>query len=151
MTGDPGPIGNAALGAACAIFDDAGRVLLVRHTYGKLNWEIPGGVCMPGEDPVRGAERELHEETGLSLRAGSLSGVYFEPGHDLGAFLHFVFRFGADGRQQPVAQPPEISDVGWFALDALPVPISDLTELRIRDALGVTGAFRVVAPRVWRE
>ncbi|MEA2673920.1 MAG: hypothetical protein QOI92_1112, partial [Chloroflexota bacterium] len=37
-------VSRVAVGAACAIFDDQGRVLLVHHTYGRLNWEIPGGL-----------------------------------------------------------------------------------------------------------
>jgi 8-oxo-dGDP phosphatase len=52
-------------GAACAIFDSHGRVLLVRHTYGRLNWELPGGGSEPGEGPDETAARELREETGL--------------------------------------------------------------------------------------
>lgn len=151
MTGDPGPIGTAAIGAACAVFDAAGRVLLVRHTYGKLNWEIPGGVCLPGEDPSRGAERELEEETGLSLTGGQLSGVYFEPGHDFGPFVHFVFRFPAMPTERPIARPPEIGDVGWFGLDALPGPMSDFSELRISDALAGASEYRMIGPRAWRS
>lgn len=31
------------VGAAAFIVDGEGRVLLVKHTYGRLNWELPGG------------------------------------------------------------------------------------------------------------
>jgi 8-oxo-dGTP diphosphatase len=149
---DPDPVGSAAIGAACALFDSAGRVLLVRHTYGKLNWEIPGGACLPTEAPLDGALRELQEETGLNLRAdAALSGVYFEPGHDFGPVLHFVFRFQLYSTQRPVARPPEIGAVGWFELNALPVPMSDFTEQRIADALGAVTAYRLVTGRAWRD
>ena len=50
---------RVAFGAALVIFDSAGRVLLVHHTYGPLNWELPGGVAEPGEDPASAARREL--------------------------------------------------------------------------------------------
>jgi 8-oxo-dGTP pyrophosphatase MutT (NUDIX family) len=31
------------LEAAAAIFDEHGRVLLVKQSYGRMNWELPGG------------------------------------------------------------------------------------------------------------
>jgi 8-oxo-dGTP pyrophosphatase MutT (NUDIX family) len=46
---DEGPVQRTALGAACANFDGEGRVLLVHHTYGRLNWELPSGAAEPGE------------------------------------------------------------------------------------------------------
>ena len=47
------------MGAACAIFDGRGRILLVHHTYGRLNWELPGGIVEAGEAPDEAARREL--------------------------------------------------------------------------------------------
>lgn len=70
-----------AVGAACAIFDDRGRILLVRHTYGRLNWELPGGMAIPGEAPDETARRELLEETGMEPTLDRLTGVYFEADH----------------------------------------------------------------------
>lgn len=46
-----------------------------------------------------------------------------------------------------MTDPVEIDDVGWFALDALPRPISNRTVLRIEDALAA--AIRTVPPRTW--
>ncbi len=133
-----GPPPVIAMGGACALFDDQGRVLLVRHTYGRLNWEIPGGGAEPGESPDETAIREMREETGLDVALERLTGVYYEvgpsPGHDHGPIIHFVFRARSLDGRAPVAQPPEIGDLGWFALDALPRPISDFTERRILDA-----------------
>ena len=62
---------RVAVGAACAIFDDQGRILLVHHTYGRLNWEIPGGLVEAGESPDEGALRELVEETGVGRQPSS--------------------------------------------------------------------------------
>jgi 8-oxo-dGTP diphosphatase len=148
--GPIGPIGRFAAGAACAIFDPAGRVLLVRHTYGRHNWELPGGVVQPNEAPAAAAERELAEETALGMRAGPLTGVYFEAGHDFGPMLHFVIRVEPPPASAPVAQPPEIDKVGCFATDDLPSPISDFTERRIRDAVAGGAAFAVIDGRTWR-
>lgn len=150
MSDGIGPIGSANIGSAAAIFDDRGRVLLVRHTYGHFNWEIPGGIALPGEPPSVAAQRELREETGLDQPEGELSGVYYEPNHSFGPALHFVFRVAWDTSQAPEAMPPEIGEVGWFATDALPTPMSDFTERRIDDARSDGVAYRVITERKWR-
>lgn len=145
-------VARTALGAACAIFDAAGRVLLVHHTYGRLNWELPGGLVEQGEAPHEGALRELLEETGLRGSTGRLTGAYFEADHALGQMLHLVFRVPFDERQEPVASSPEISEVRFWPLDRLPRPISDFTERRIRDALvDARVAVARVGTRRWRE
>jgi 8-oxo-dGTP diphosphatase len=145
-------VARVAVGAACAVFDGEGRVLLVHHTYGRYNWEIPGGLVEAGESPNDGALRELVEETGLVGSLVRLTGVYLEPAHDLGPMLHFVFRCVAEPAIQPRPSSPEISEVGFWPLDGLPKPISDFTERRIRDALRV-GAAAVgrIDERRWRE
>lgn len=149
---DEGPVPRTALGAACVIFDGEGRVLLVHHTYGRLNWELPGGGAEPGETPDETAARELLEETGLRAELDRLTGVYYEPDHDFGPMLHFVFRCRWDDQLDPVAASPEVSDARYWPLDDLPTPISDFTERRIRDAVleGPVHIGRVVS-RQWRE
>lgn len=127
-------------------------MLLVRHTYGRLNWELPGGGAEGSEGPDETAVRELFEETGLRAELDHLSGVYLETDDDLGQMLHFVFRFRWHDGPDPVASSPEVSEVGYWPLDDLPRPISDFTERRIHDA-AVEGPIRVeaIARRQWRE
>ena len=144
-------IHRTALGAACAIFDDIGRVLLVHHTYGRLNWELPGGLGEEGEAPDETAKRELLEETGVNAELDRLTGVYFEPGHDLGPMLSFVFRFHWTDRLAPIVSSPEVSEVRFWPTDDLPTPISDFTERRIRDAaIDQPVSVGRVATRQWR-
>jgi 8-oxo-dGTP pyrophosphatase MutT (NUDIX family) len=134
------------------ITDGEGRVLLVHHTYGELNWEIPGGVLEVRESAEAAAVREVREETGAVVEIERLSGVYWEPGWAAGGGHHFVFRARlAAGSPPPVvADSAEISAVGWFARDALPRPISDFTVRRIDDALSDrTPSVSVVAARTW--
>jgi ADP-ribose pyrophosphatase YjhB (NUDIX family) len=126
------------IGAATAVFDAAGHVLLVRHTYGPLNWEVPGGASEPGESVLGTALRELREETGLEGKAERLTGLYWDPERDA---QHFVFRCSADG--EPVPLSPEVSACAYFALDELPRPISDFTIRRVEDA---AAARTVVLP-----
>jgi 8-oxo-dGTP diphosphatase len=148
---DGDPVQRTTFGAACTIFDDEGRVLLVHHTYGRLNWELPGGVSEPGEAPDETARRELLEETGLRAELDRLTGVYFEPGHDFGPMLHFVFTCRWNEQLDPVVASPEVSEVRYWPLGELPTPISDFTERRIRDA-AIDQPVRMgrVSTRAWR-
>lgn len=139
------------LGAASVIIDGAGRVLLVRHNYGRRNWEIPGGGSEPGESAEETARREVREEVGVEIEIAAVSGVYWEAAwRDIGGH-HFVFRAHlADGAVARPADPHEIADLGWFSADALPRPISDFTVQRIRDALKNGPALvRTIGPRTW--
>jgi 8-oxo-dGTP pyrophosphatase MutT (NUDIX family) len=43
------------------------QVLLVRHTYGHRDWDVPGGTPRRGEHPLQAARREMHEELGVWL------------------------------------------------------------------------------------
>lgn len=95
------------VGSGAAIFDADGRVLLVRHTYGRLNWEVPGGFSEPGESPIETAVREVREETGLEVVARCLTGYYYEPAEDL---IHFMFRCEPTNGAEPAPDGVEISD-----------------------------------------
>jgi 8-oxo-dGTP pyrophosphatase MutT (NUDIX family) len=48
-------------------FDHTDRVLLVRHSYGRPLWSLPGGGMNRGEQPERAAAREVAEELGCGL------------------------------------------------------------------------------------
>ena len=141
----------ALMGAAAIIVNEAGEILLVKHTYGKLNWEIPGGRAEDGESPVDTAIREVREETGLSVVAQHMTGYYFDRG---AGGLHFVFRCMVEENEMD-ARPDgaEISECGYWRPEALPRPISDFTVLRIHDALA--GAAyplpTAIGPRQWLE
>jgi 8-oxo-dGTP pyrophosphatase MutT (NUDIX family) len=150
---DPDSIARVATGAANVITDAEGRVLLVHHTYGKLNWELPGGLREADETPAENAARELREETGLIAGSLTLTGVYYERRHQLaGPFFHFVFRTAPIDERDPAPDRDEISEAAFWPLDALPVPISDFTERRIRDALsGGPVVVGRVEGRTWRE
>ena len=65
--------------SASSVVCREGKVLLVRHTYGaaKGKYLIPGGFCEEGEMPEQAAEREVYEETGLTVSSGSLIAVRF--------------------------------------------------------------------------
>jgi ADP-ribose pyrophosphatase YjhB (NUDIX family) len=61
-----------------AIIIEGDRVVLVKRAHPPLQaeWSIPGGVLEVGELVREGAIREAREETGLTVEAGELLGVY---------------------------------------------------------------------------
>ena len=76
------------------------------------------GSLEPNEDPVDGARREAHEETGLSVTPTALVGVYHRsPGVAVDTRTVFVYEATVDDANA-VPRPPEdesVMDVGWYA------------------------------------
>jgi ADP-ribose pyrophosphatase YjhB (NUDIX family) len=125
-------------------------VLLVRHSYGPRNWELPGGGRKANESTEQTVHRELREETGVEVVIERLSGVYYQPHID---HHHFVFRCHLTPDSRPRASSPEILTCGYWPLSALPRPMSDFTVRRIEYARAGPGpiSIAVVGPRRWIE
>src|SRR5271154_7456509 len=65
--------------AGALIFDQAGRLLILKPTY-KTGWTIPGGIMeADGETPWDACRREGREECGIDVRAGRLACTDFRP------------------------------------------------------------------------
>lgn len=60
------------------IFDDEGRLLLVRQREGGI-WSTPGGAIEPDERPADAVVREAWEETGLWVAPERVSATYGGP------------------------------------------------------------------------
>jgi 8-oxo-dGTP diphosphatase len=127
-----------AMGCAAALTTPDGRVLLVRRAYPPGDWVMPGGNAEADESPLLTLRREVREELGLEVEIERLSGIYYQPDHRAGEFLHFVFV--AHIPQDPVVRHPvdEIAEWSLFSRDGLPEPMSVSTRRRLDDALGGT-------------
>jgi 8-oxo-dGTP diphosphatase len=124
--------------AGALIFDQAGRLLILKPTY-KTGWTIPGGVMeADGETPWDACRREVREECGLELRAGRLACVDFRPGrpgHPGG--LRFLFDCGAvdDAALAAIAvQPEEIAEYRLVPLEAALAALRPPIRRRVRAA-----------------
>jgi len=62
---------SAKVGADAAIFDDDGRVLLVKRSD-DLSWGLIAGWVEPGESPAATVAREVEEEVGLQVTSSTL-------------------------------------------------------------------------------
>ncbi len=122
----------------------------MKHNYGKFNWELPGGLSELNESAGDTAKREVLEETGLDATVERLTGVYYEPNNDM---HHFVFTCKVVANQQPQPDTKEVTECKYWAVDDLPLPISDFTISRIQDALLIDGnrLFHIIGPRQWYE
>ena len=110
--------------AAGVILHRGGEVLLVKRRYAPRAgaWCLPAGFMEYGETPRHCALRELHEETGLRGRLGSLFGVY--AGLDdprVRAVLILYLARAAGGRLSP---GDDAVEARFFPLTRLPRAIA---------------------------
>jgi ADP-ribose pyrophosphatase YjhB (NUDIX family) len=107
--------------AGALIFDQAGRLLILKPTY-KTGWTIPGGVMeADGETPWDACRREVREECGIEVTGARLACVDFRPGrpgHPGG--IRFLFDCGAADDAVLAAirvQPEEIAEYRLVPMD----------------------------------
>jgi 8-oxo-dGTP diphosphatase len=102
------------------IFDEAGRLLILKPTY-KSGWTIPGGVMeADGESPWEACRREVREECGLDIRAGRLACMDFRrprPGKPGG--VRFLFDCGTVGGSRLAAIEVQAEEVSEYRLAPL--------------------------------
>jgi ADP-ribose pyrophosphatase YjhB (NUDIX family) len=67
-------------GASAIVADEKGRLLLHRRSDNE-RWALPGGAMDIGETIAQCAEREVREETGLTVKAYRIVGIYSDPEH----------------------------------------------------------------------
>jgi len=113
-----------------AVFDAAGRILLIRRHDDRL-WAMPGGVCEIEETAAAAAVRELREETGVDAEPIALLGVWDGRRHRSRSPLHLYQHIFLCRHLAGVPTPsPEATEVGYFAPTALP-PLSPNHQTRI--------------------
>ena len=122
------------LGVRAAVFDEAGRVFLIKHSY-VSGWHLPGGGVEPGETLREALARELQEEGNIACTAEpALFAFYF---NDRVSRRDHVALFVVRAFVQPSApvRNREIVDHGFFAPGALPEGTTVATRARIDEIL----------------
>ena len=113
--------GRIRLGCSAAIFDAHGRVLLTKR-QDNGQWCLPSGGVEPGESVAEACEREVLEETGLSVRAKRFIGVYSHPDQltvysETDKFQIIALHFEAEVIGGELGLSDETSDFGYFTME----------------------------------
>lgn len=113
--------------AVGAVAVDGDSLLLVRRAQPPQagRWSLPGGRVERGETLARAVEREVQEETGLSVRCGPLLG-WVERMDDDHHFVILDFTVSVEGGS-PMSGG-DASAVAW-------VPLAELSGLDLVDGL----------------
>jgi 8-oxo-dGTP diphosphatase len=111
------------------VHDAAGRLLLIKrgHDPGRGRWSLPGGRVEPGETDAAAVTRELLEETGLSVRPGSLIGRVERPA---AAGVYEIFDYAGVVVGGSLRAGDDADDVDW-------VGRAEFDELAEREELAV--------------
>lgn len=115
-----------------------GRVLLVRRGKAPAlgQWAIPGGSVELGESLQQAVEREIREETGLSVRAGEVCHVFEAVNRDEGGRVRFhyvIIDLMADYLSGEPVPASDVTEAAWLSAEELekrPVNASTLELLR---------------------
>ena len=108
--------------ARAAIFDECGRILLIRRGDNK-QWALPAGGMEPGESVTECMAREVWEETGLTVETSVAFAIYSEPRFTAptrpeAQLLTVAYRVdGWSGDLNRITD--ETDDARWFTVDEL--------------------------------
>lgn len=134
--------GKRLVGVRVIAFDDRGRVLFVRHSYGSDKWLLPGGGIGRRETPLAAGVRELAEETGCRLHRAREIDCHDEPLAGTVNRVHLVAGY-AVGTIRPDGR--EIVECRAFAPTALP---GEMPAVFARNLPGwITAAGAALPPR----
>jgi ADP-ribose pyrophosphatase YjhB (NUDIX family) len=133
VTSAPAP----RLGVGAFIRDPVGRLLLVqrRREPEAGHWGLPGGKVDFGETVEAAVRREIEEELGVALRLDGLLCLVDQI--DRAAGTHWVapvYRAAVAAGEPVNREPAALAAIGWFALDALPQPLTLATRAALAAA-----------------
>jgi 8-oxo-dGTP diphosphatase len=112
---------NPGVGAAAVVWDEGGRVLLVRRAPGVSRagrWSIPAGFVDADEEVRAAAARELAEETGLIAEIGEVLQVASNFHDPAKPTVGVWFAGRVVGGELQAGD--DAAEAGFFALNALP-------------------------------
>jgi len=137
---------NMLLLAGAGVFLHKDGRLLLQRRRDDGTWADHGGCVEIGESMEDTARREVLEETGLTLGKLELLGVFSGPDrrhtypNGDQAYMIGVYYLCDDFTGTLAPQDDELTDLQWFALDALPSPIMPLAKEPLRQCVALLKA-----------
>lgn len=126
------------VGVGAIVVNDAGEVFLSQRGPKAKNergtWEFPGGSVEYGERLKESVQREFYEEYGMVIEVGALLAVddHILPEEGQHWVSPTYIARHVSGTPE-IKEPGKCSAIGWFSLDALPQPLSLITQYNVRD------------------
>lgn len=126
------------VGVGAMVFNPQGQVFLAQRGEKAKNergcWEFPGGKVEFGERLADACQREFREEYSMEIRIGALLAVDDhilpdERQHWVST-TYVAMHIAGD---PVIKEPTKCRAIGWFSLDALPEPLSLITQFNVRD------------------
>jgi ADP-ribose pyrophosphatase YjhB (NUDIX family) len=114
------------VGVRGAVFDAAGRILMVREVVDEHRWTLPGGWADVNQTPAQSVVREVFEESGYRVRTVKLAAVWDRARQAQPPMAFSVIRmfFVCTLEGGEPATSLETSEVGWFAESDIPADLS---------------------------
>ena len=122
-------------GVRAVVFDEAGRLVLVRHGYEKGLY-LPGGGMKGGEAPDAAIRRELAEEIGAAALADLRLFATYSSNRE--GKRDTIRLFIARGACLETCFDPEITEVVRCDPDAPPADLSPATRRRLAEVMNRT-------------
>lgn len=123
-----------SVSVAGVIIDERGRALLVQRRDNE-HWEPPGGVLERGETIADGLQREIREETALTVEPVALTGVYKNM---VRGVVALVFRCRIVSGT--LATNSEVKAFRWVERDDIETTMTEAYAVRVFDAYDVGAA-----------
>jgi mutator protein MutT len=124
--------------AGAMILNEQGRLFLAKRSQTVRNerghWETPGGSVEFGETLEEATRREMREEYGVEI---DIIEAFPAADHLIPAEKQHWVAITYLARLKPgqvprVMEPEKCDEIGWFSLDALPQPLSIITQLDLK-------------------
>ncbi len=124
------------VGVGAMVFNTHGEVFLSQRGPHAKNergtWEFPGGSVDYGEKLADAIRREFMEEYGMEIEIIELLSVddhiLPDEGQHWVSPTYIARHVSGEAR---ILEPEKCAAIGWFALDALPAPLSVITQANV--------------------